>query len=442
MWFAVVLLTSCDTEFLDVKSDKSMVVPMDLKDFRAILDNGAMNDLAPSIGEIAADDYYVEFNAWQSMSDVASRNAYIWLDDVLNDKESNDWSLGYKDILYANTVLDGLDKLKIASDEANDIRGSALFFRAFKYFHLAQVFCMPWKREGNDEVLGLPLRLGSEVEYKSVRSSLEQTYQQILEDANSALGLLQYDNSIYKTRPNKTAAHALLARIYLVMGNYKNALKHSSASLNKVDALIDYNQLNFSKSNPIERFNSEVLFHHRLSTKTIWGTSRQRIDTTLLASYSLNDLRRKAFFKFRSDSTAYFVGSYDGSATQFTGLACDEVILIKAECNVRLDNLQEAKNDMVKLLKNRTIGSFDIASIPSDKNNLLNYILMERRKQLVFRGLRWMDIRRLNALEGLNYTIEKKLGDRLYTLPPNDKRYAFLIPLQVISQSDMIQNQR
>lgn len=435
-------LVSCDKEFLDVRRDSSTVVPSSLADFRAILDNPNMNELAPSIGDVAADDYVVDFKIWNAISEVSSKNAYIWLDDVLNVYESNEWSYPYKDIMYINTVLEGLDKLGDESPEAQDIRGTALFLRAFKYFHLAQVFCLPWQKQGNNGYLGLPLRLGAETEYRSVRSNLEQTYDQILKDANSSLEYLQFGKSEFRTRPCKAAAHALLARIYLTMGHYDLALQHAEDCLGIQSDLLDFGLLNTTKTNPMERFNNEVIFHHRLTTKSIWASSRQRVDQKLLASYGQDDRRRQAFFKFLDDNTAYFVGSYDGTSTQFAGLATNEIYFIKAECEARTGAIEDSRNSLWKILSTRLGGSFNRSDIPTDRVGLIDFILLERRKELLFRGLRWVDIRRLNALEHYGYTIKKDLDGKLYELPPNDNRYAFLIPDRVILQSGIVQNVR
>ncbi|SEM08104.1 hypothetical protein SAMN05216436_101351 [bacterium A37T11] len=55
------------------------------------------------------------------------------------------------------------------------------------------------------------------------------------------------------------------------------------------------------------------------------------------------------------------------------------------------------------------------------------------------RGLRWMDIKRLNK-EGANITLTRNLNGQIYTLPPNDPRFALPIPEDVIDLSGMQQN--
>jgi hypothetical protein len=57
------------------------------------------------------------------------------------------------------------------------------------------------------------------------------------------------------------------------------------------------------------------------------------------------------------------------------------------------------------------------------------------------RGLRWMDIKRLNK-DGAKITLTRNVEGNTYTLPPNDLRYALPIPEEVISLTGMPQNIR
>src|SRR3981189_1202195 len=69
--------------------------------------------------------------------------------------------------------------------------------------------------------MGIPLRLTADVNAPSTRSTVQQTYDQILGDLQQAVVLLPaavpYAN---RNRPSRPAAQALLARVYLSMRNY------------------------------------------------------------------------------------------------------------------------------------------------------------------------------------------------------------------------------
>ncbi|MNT91731.1 SusD family protein [compost metagenome] len=63
----------------------------------------------------------------------------------------------------------------------------------------------------------------------------------------------------------------------------------------------------------------------------------------------------------------------------------------------------------------------------------LTTVLAERRRELAYSGLRWMDMKRLDR-EGRMpevVRIDKKTGEVLATLKPHGKGYTFQIPARV-----------
>ncbi len=104
-------------------------------------------------------------------------------------------------------------------------------------------------------------------------------------------------------------------------------------------------------------------------------------------------------------------------------------------------------NDLNTLLINRwkvdpvTGKTTYTSQTASDEKEALDKILLERRKELLYRGLRWTDIKRLNKL-GANISLTRIINGQTFTLPPKDLRFALPIPEDVISLSGMEQNKR
>ena len=69
----------------------------------------------------------------------------------------------------------------------------------------------------------------------------------------------------------------------------------------------------------------------------------------------------------------------------------------------------------------------------------MQVILNERRKSLILRNTRWMDIKRLSTEKEYAVELKRKLGDETYTLPTGDLRFAFLIPIRVVNLINTIQ---
>jgi len=115
----------------------------------------------------------------------------------------------------------------------------------------------------------------------------------------------------------------------------------------------------------------------------------------------------------------------------FAGIATDEVLPIHAKAAARTNRVPIAVYDINRLLLKRWRKDkvYPVFSSSSTEETL-NFVLNERRKELVFRGLRWTDIRRLN-LEGRNINIRRTTNSRTYVLEPNDANYTYPIPLQV-----------
>src|SRR5439155_602493 len=130
-----------------------------------------------------------------------------------------DWSNLYNSIFFSNNVLLNLKSFSRKDDPNNweKIKGSALFIRANCFFQLAQLFAPQYDATTASSDLGIVLRTNADINEVSVRSSVQNTYDQITNDLQEALPLLP-ETSLLKIRPSKAACYALLARVYLQMG--------------------------------------------------------------------------------------------------------------------------------------------------------------------------------------------------------------------------------
>ncbi|MEO6868858.1 MAG: RagB/SusD family nutrient uptake outer membrane protein [Ginsengibacter sp.] len=437
---------SCKKDFLAIKSNKNLVIPITLNDMQALLDNAdVMNLSMPSLGEISADDYYLTYDGWNSITTPKERNAYIWAKDIYEGiTPIGDWNYMYRIVFYANNVLEGLEKLDRTNDPAtyDHIKGGALFLRAYAFYQLSQLFCLPYNPGTSSKDLGIPLRLKSDINLPSKRASVEETYSRIISDLTSAASLLPTVVN-YKTRPGRNAAFAMLSKIYLLMQGYNKSLEYSdSAILNSAGQLIDFNLLSVAASYPIAANNEEVIFQTSLSRSVNLLSSRINIDSTLYNLYSNDDLRRKAFFTIKSGHLI-FKGSYNGSSPYlFSGLALDEIFLNKAECLVRLGQIAKGIETLSYLMEKRYVTGKYTSITTTDETEALRIVLQERRKELLMRGIRWSDLRRLNLIEATSKKLIRILNNQQYELSPKSPNYVLPIQDNVIQLSGIEQNPR
>jgi len=437
-----IALGGCD-RFLDIKPDKSLVTPTKLVDLQALFDSeSTTNFYLAGLGEASSDNYYITDDQWNGL-DQALRQTYVWGDEIQYSYWANPWLNLYSAVYTANFVLESLEKFDKAEniDEWNDLKGQALFHRGYTFFKIASVWAQAFDGETAAQDMGIPLRLSSDFNEPTNRSSLQQTYNQLLTDVTQSIGYLPL-RPINKLRPSKHAAYALLSRIYLAMRDYPSAEAYADSSLHIDRTLMDFNDLDTNSNNPIARFNDEIIFamgnNHHLTLP-----SRARVDTVLLSLFDANDLRRPIYFRLNSDSITYrFKGSYMDSYVVFQGLANDEILLNKAECMARSGHSEEALKILNRLLLNRfKQGAFDgIDDV--EENEVLNIILEERRKELVFRDLRWTDIKRLNKEPGREVFLQRMINGEIDRLLPNENRYALPIPADIIDITGIPQNPR
>lgn len=442
---AILLALASCKKYLDAKPDNQLVVPTKVDDVQALLDYYVrVNNFGASPAESSADNYYLLDADWKALTNEGYKRMYIWEKDFLFTTYPNTWSQLYDVVNIANTSLFSLDKMErnnSNSYEWDNAKGQALYIRAQAFLQAASIWCSAYNPQSAGTDLGIPLRLDPDFNKPTKRATVKETYGQILNDLNNALPLLPI-KPLHVLRASKPAALGLLARTYLLMGDYANALSSADSCLKLKSILIDYNTLSPTKSFPFDRFNVEVIADNYVPVPPNLSNVRAKIEPVLYSSYDDNDLRKSLFFKKNTDGSVGFKGNYVGSSALFGGLATDEVYLIKAECLARLGNYEQAMAVLNQLLKTRW--SNKVSYIPLEAFNsevALSLILRERRKELVYRCLRFMDIKRYN-IQGANITISRSVDGRTYSLQPNDLRYALPIPEDIVNMTGIPQNIR
>jgi len=445
IYFAAIIVCSvafCSCKkYLDAKPNRALQVPSSIADLQALLDdNDFMNGQdGISFDESSADNFYLTDDVYNQF-DQPNRDTYIWNNKNYSNSP-NDWFYLYNIINVANVVLDNIDNIPANDGNRaawNNAKGSALFFRANAFLHGAFIFCKAFDESTASQDYGLALRLTSDFNQPSSRSSLLETYNKILEDLEVAAQLLP-GLPVHVVRPSKASAYALLARTFLSMRRYDSCLKYANLALRLKGDLVDFNTLSPTTSYPFKRYSIEDMFDDVSVQMNYYASSKYyaRIDTTLYNSYDGNDLRKVIYFKREADGYS-FKGSYARSIP-FIGIATDEVYLMQAECHARLGDKDAALNALNTLLATRWIAGTYVPFTATTAPDALAIILQERRKELLFRSLRWMDIKRLNK-EGAGIVLTRVIDGVTYKLPPNDNRYALALPADIIRMTGMPQN--
>ncbi len=445
-----ITMVSCK-DFLALKPETSYSHPESLEDINALLNyESRVNGNYLGNIESGTDDFEIDFSSYSTRS-AYYQELYRWDEEPFSEDggAGENWLFPYETILYANVALESLERVKGGEPSLRKrLEGDALFIRSYRFFQLLQVYSPPYLVGDQDSPYGIPLRLSSNVNEPSVRATVKEGYGQIIDDLNKSIQLLPEEVN-YKTRPNKSSAYALLARVQLSIGDYENALKNAHQSLQRNSKLLDYNSMDLSAAYPFMPLNQEVIYHGKSSASgSLMASSRLTITQDLLSMYSDDDLRKTAFFVARTPDRFRFKGFYNGSAASyFAGIAVDEMMLIAAECHIRTGKVGEGMEMLNSLLANRYDRITFVPRTASNELEALRIVLDERRKELPFRGIRWTDLRRLNRDPRFAKTIRRSFpveDDKPMEtiLLPEDPRYCYYIPPQVIEKSGMVQTKR
>ncbi|WP_324759486.1 RagB/SusD family nutrient uptake outer membrane protein [Sphingobacterium thalpophilum] len=436
----------CKKEFLDKKPSLSVIVPTGISDFRALMDDPYIFIYygMPMLGTISADDF-VTSEDMVSILSVPERGAYLWEKNM--DGNDNDWYYGYQQVFNSNLVLDGLAKMEgkeRGGTAYRNLQGTALFWRSFAFSNLLEGFAKSFDSKTADRDLGIPLRTSSDVNVKFERESVRKGFDKIIADLKQAVDLLPNVEK-HRSRPTRNCALALLARVYLIMGDYKNAGYYADLSLQENSTLLDYSTLDPNAPRPfplgLGDSNPEILLYTCMTRSIFLQSTLTGVVPELFDQYEDGDLRKKLYFEDSGFGYKNFKGSYTGDSEFFAGLTTREQYLIRAECHARLGNVESAMVDLNNLLVTRWDDTFvDLKAY--SKEEAISKILNERRKELVGQGLRFSDLRRLNLETERAVTLTRKVNGVDYYLPPNDNRYVFLIPFQEVQMTGIPQNIR
>lgn len=435
IFIGILVLFSACKDYLDMKSSNRLAVPIELNDLQALLDDQeTMNNLrTPSISQSACDDSFRPENELNNLT-AEARLQYQWKPFFYT--YSNDWSAAYQTVYNANYCLeqlDNIDKEQVDINQWDNVYGAALFYKAYYYLGLMWAFAPPYNPTGSNDEQGIVLRNSSDFNVKSVFSTVDECYTEIITLAEASLSYLP-DKPLVKTRPSKWAAHALLARTYLSMSLYEEAADHADKSLQYGDELIDFNNpadgIVIDANVPFAKFTKETIFYSEMTQKFVIHVPANGAvaDTVLYRMFEEGDLRKRAYYRDNGDYKR-FKGSHSHSNNWiFSGLTTAEMLLIRAEGKARSGDVVGSLADINILLRSRWDNTLVFEEkVVEDEDDMLKLVLDERRKELAMRGIRWSDIKRLN-LEGRDIVLQRRLGDELLTLSPNSEAYQLPLP--------------
>ena len=409
---ALLTLGSCKKDFLDLSPYDQ--VPQD----QAIIDeagmgaavNGIYSQLRnaslygrslPLVGDLMADNAFISTtNSNRYLPEYnytyISTNAFI----------TATWGEAYKAILRANNVINS----EVTSTNSPQLKGEALTLRALSYFHLVNYFAKAHTVDANAP--GVPLILVYDPMLKPARSTVGQVYTQIEADLAAAFSQMTSTtkNSSYVT---KYVARALQARVALFKGDYANAKTYALDVVNNGGYTLTSaaNYVNYWKNPAPVSSKVETIFEVASDAVNNNGTNALSYffdqagygdaigADDLYNKFAATDVRRDLFITgTRANQQVRIVNKYPNTNTASDKddtkiIRYSEVLLTLAEAYYRTSDEVNARLYLNMVAKQHD-PSF--AGYTSTGTQLLDDIILERRKELAFEGMRYLDLQRLN----------------------------------------------
>jgi hypothetical protein len=313
------------------------------------------------------------------------------------------WNQSYSQIYAANAVIAGLNNAAaIAAADRKQLQGEAIFIRALLHFYLVNIYGdIPY-------ITTTDYKQNSRVS----RMPAQKIYEQMVTDLYKATELLS-ENYVSADRivPNRSAATALLARVYLYMGWYSEASNAASAVINsplyKWETNLDKIFLKGSTTT-IWQFMPDVSGNNTkegsLYIFTAGPPSIVGIKPEFVNSFEANDQRKTRWTKAVTNGTTIWYHAYKykqktaaSSSVEYSVVfRLAEQYLIRAEARAYQGDLIGAKEDL-NLIRT-TAGLAKTPAVTADE--IIADVLKQRRFELFTEfGQRFFDLKRTGKLD-------------------------------------------
>lgn len=357
------------------------------------------------------------------------------------------WVFYYRLINNVNSIIAYVDDADGNQDDKDMIKGQALALRAFGYFNLVRLFQHTYAIAS--DMPGVPIYTTPTTDQTvgQPRGTVQQDYDLILSDLLEAEKLLaNYQRSgTEKNRIDQSVVRGLLSEVYMTMDNWTKGAEYAKLALANYPLTTNdeytagFNDL----STPSWMWGMYQTKEHNLSDYSpfaMWANWTRNGFTfqcfflcdKFVGLFNDGDIRKSQFdWIWDQINISYKFRDNDALNGSIVFMRSEEMLLNEAECLARQGKEGEAKDLLWQLQDLR-----GATRTTSTGNDLIEDILIERRKELYGEGYSWYDIIRnqkplLREGNHVNYGGYKPL-------PANSWRFVYQIPnTEIINNTNM-----
>ncbi len=449
---ASLLLSSCN-DFLGILP-KGEKIPTTLADYEAFIRNDNNHRCDFSQAMYLMNDFYISTNTLNTLSlDVIN---YNWMENQdrirENDSDEGAYYYTYGNIFYWNLMIrDVPEATECTEEERQELIAQAKVLRAMDYFNLLNYYADPYEESTAAEKLSVPLITSPDMGAASEQVTIARMYEFILTDLTEALPYLPEESETV-LHPTLGAGYAMLARVYLTMENYEDALTYAELALEQNNALYDWRQYyeenreqleapdDYSTSYPAIGLDNveNYLFRYGTNNQKNFGQSgtTNSLTTWRAAQFEKGDARLASKWKWRymSPDTIYY--GIRNDRFNGGGLSTPEMYYIQAECIARQggqDNIDEAMGILNDLRHTRFFDEDYHELSATSVEEAVQLIIRDKANEYIQTPIPFWDARRLNLHPEYATTRTKTYNGQTLTLAPDSHLWTMPFPLGATS---------
>lgn len=443
-------LTSCN-DYLNIVP-KGKKIPTTLADFEALLRDEYGTSYIPVTNSLyLLNDQFVGQRDLTSVT-LTSAN-YLWNETadriILNNQEEATYYRSYSAISTCNLLLAHVPSATEATDsERNEVMAYAKVIRAMSYYILANYYADTYVAATAGTKLSVPLITSADINAPHKQVTIQEIYDFMIQDVKEAIELGLPEQAKTIIHPNKGAAYAFLARIYLQMTQYEEALKYADMALKQNDKLYDWTAYYNTHQEAINKEESypslpsatgydyvENYYYRSGEGNPNYATSELSIPVERAGRFEEGDARFLSRWKLRTvNQDTYYQGLARGYFN-LAGLTTCEVYLIKAECMARQtpgNDFSAAMDVLNQVRKTRILPETYQPLQTSTLAEAIDFIRRTKDNELIFTIVPFADARRFNAEGTFARTLSKIWDGQTYTLEPGSHLWTMPFPAGAI----------
>lgn len=446
-----VMCSSCN-DYLDIVP-KGNKIPTTLADYEALLrDEYTIGQTPISNALYLLNDYYVTVSNLNSPT--LTRANYMWDETadriLLNNADESTYYQLYAAISSCNLIVENVPSATEATDaERAEVIAYAKVIRSLCYFVLANYYADTYDAATAGEKLSVPLITSANINAPSQQVTIQAIYDFIIQGVQEAIDGGLPEQSMTVLHPNLGAAYALLARVYLQMQNYSEALSYANLALGQNDQLYDWNAYYDEHRSTIENpedytglptptdYSYVENYYFRCGNGSPnYTTNELNIPVERAERFEEGDARFLSRWKLYSQNQDTYYRGVGNGYFNWGGLTTTEVYLIKAECQARLaqgGDFTEAMNTLNAVRQTRIRPEVYQPLTASTLTEAIELIRRTKDNELIFSIVPFADARRFNQEGTYARTMTKTYEGETYTLRPDSHLWTMPFPAGAIN---------